>query len=114
MTQSSVMLQAPSLAALPGIRHGFFTRCGGVSDGFYDSLNGGLGSDDAPGRVAENRARMAAALGVAPGRLGPAYQTHSPGVGVAEEPWTPPDPPRAAAGVTPGRGLARGVTTAAI
>ena len=35
------MLQAASLTALAGIRHGFFTRDGGVSDGLYASLNGG-------------------------------------------------------------------------
>jgi hypothetical protein len=97
---------------LPGIRHGFFTRDGGVSDGFYDSLNGGLGSGDAPARVAENRARMAAALGVAPDRLVTAYQVHSPDVVVATQPWTRAQAPRADAVVTRVRGLAVGVTTA--
>ena len=53
------MLQAPSLATLPGIHHAFFTRAGGVSQGVYVSLNGGVGSNDAPDKVAENRARMA-------------------------------------------------------
>src|SRR6266851_5374139 len=106
MQQSRIMLQAHSLAALPGIRHGFFTRDGGVSDGLYDSLNGGLGSGDAPGRVVENRARTAAALGVAPDRLVTAYQIHSPDVVVAEVPWTRESAPRADAVVTRVRGLA--------
>ena len=57
----NAMLQAQSLSRLPGIRHGFFTRAGGVSEGLYESLNGGVGSEDAPAKVAENRARMAAA-----------------------------------------------------
>ena len=48
-------LQAKSLAALPGIRHAFFTREGGVSQGIYASLNGGVGSADAREHVAENR-----------------------------------------------------------
>ena len=74
------MLQARSLAALPGIRHAFFTRDGGVSDGIYASLNGGIGSNDLPAHVAENRARMAAALGVEPERLLTCYQIHSPNV----------------------------------
>jgi YfiH family protein len=100
------------LSMLPGIRHGFFTRAGGVSDGLYDSLNGGLGSDDAPARVTENRARMAAALGVAPDRLVTAYQVHSPDVVVATEPWTRAQAPRADAVVTAVRGLAVGITTA--
>ena len=56
------MIQAPSLSALNGIRHGFFTRAGGVSDGIYASLNGGIGSRDEPAKVAENRRRMAATL----------------------------------------------------
>ncbi|MGB8670198.1 MAG: laccase domain-containing protein, partial [Pseudolabrys sp.] len=54
------MLQAATLATLERIRHAFFTRSGGVSQGVYASLNGGVGSRDAPDKVAENRARMAA------------------------------------------------------
>jgi YfiH family protein len=106
------MLQAPSLAKLAGIRHGFFTRSGGVSDGVYATLNGGTGSDDAPDKVAENRARMAVALGVAPDRLLTAYQIHSPEVVVAERPWTHANRPRADAIVTRIPGLAVGVSTA--
>jgi len=34
------------LSAIPGLRHGFFTREGGVSEGIYQSLNGGTGSQD--------------------------------------------------------------------
>ena len=78
------MIQAALLAALPGIRHGFFTRTGGVSAGIYASLNGGIGSRDAAAQVAENRARMAAALGVRPERLLTAYQTHSADVVTAD------------------------------
>ncbi len=55
------MLQAASLATLPEIRHAFFSRTGGVSQGVYTSLNGGVGSNDTPERVAENRTRMAVA-----------------------------------------------------
>jgi polyphenol oxidase len=111
MQQAGGMLQA-SMLSMPGIRHGFFTRDGGISDGFYGSLNGGLGSRDAPERVTENRARMAAALGVAPDRLVTAYQVHSPDVVVANEPWPRAQAPRADAVVTRVRGLAVGVTTA--
>ena len=59
----SAFLQANSLSKLDGIRHAFFTRAGGVSQGVYTSLNGGIGSQDDPVHVAENRSRMAAALG---------------------------------------------------
>jgi len=106
------MLQAPSLAKLTPIRHAFFTRGGGVSQGVYESLNGGVGSNDAPDKVAENRARMAAALGVAPDRLLTPYQIHSPDVIVANEPWSRDNRPRADAVVTDRPGLAIGVSTA--
>jgi YfiH family protein len=105
------MIQAPSLA-FPHIRHAFFTRDGGVSDGIYQSLNGGIGSKDHPENVRENRARMAAALGVAPTHLVSCYQIHSPDVIVAETPWTRENSPRADAIVTRVPGLAVGVGTA--
>src|SRR5215469_11544491 len=97
---------------LAGIRHGFFTRAGGVSSGLYASLNGGVGPQDDAGRVMENRARMAAALGVEPRRLLTAYQTHSPNVVVAEAAWKTENRPQADAIVTRMRALAIGVTTA--
>jgi YfiH family protein len=106
------MLQAPSLSKLARIRHAFFTRSGGVSDGIYASLNGGVGSNDTPDNVAQNRARMAEALGVAPGRLLTPYQIHSPDVVVAEEPWRHEARPRADAVITRTPGLAIGVSTA--
>jgi YfiH family protein len=106
------MLQARSLSALPGIRHGFFTRQGGVSEGIYAGLNGGVGSRDNPAHVAENRARMAAALSVSRDRFLTAYQVHSPDVLVAEKPWPDDARPRADAIVTREPGLAIGISTA--
>jgi polyphenol oxidase len=104
-------LQAQSLT-LTGIQHAFFTRAGGVSDGLYASLNGGTGSSDDAAKVAENRALMAAALGVEPHRFLTLYQIHSPNVVVAETPWPAGERPRADAIVTRMRALAIGVTTA--
>ena len=106
------MLQALLLSELAGVRHGFFTRSGGVSHGVYATLNGGTGSNDAPDNVAENRARMAMALGVTPDRFLTAYQIHSPDVVVVEEPWTHARRPRADAIVTRLPQLAIGVSTA--
>jgi YfiH family protein len=106
------MLQAASLAKLAHIRHGFFTRAGGVSEGIYASLNGGVGSNDAPDNVTENRKRMAAKLGVSPDRLLSLYQIHSPEVIVAEKPWTRENRPRADGVVTRKPSLAIGVSTA--
>lgn len=109
---SDNMLHAASLSDLPGIRHAFFTRGGGVSGGIYASLNGGVGSKDEVEKVAENRARMARALSVAPENFVTAYQIHSPDVVVAETPWDRDTRPKADAIVTRVPGLAIGVSTA--
>ena len=106
------MLQALALAELDGLHHAFFTRAGGVSQGVYATLNGGVGSDDAPDKVAENRARMAAVLGVPADRLLTPYQIHSPDVAVVDAPWTPDHRPRADAVVSRTPRLALGVSTA--
>jgi YfiH family protein len=105
-------LGSPLLSAVPGLRHGFFTREGGVSDGIYASLNGGIGSQDDASHVAENRRRMAAQLGVAPAHLLTAYQIHSPDVAIATDPWDTALRPRVDAIVTRTEGLAIGVTAA--
>ena len=104
-------LASPLLAAIPGLRHAFFTRQGGVSDGFYAHLNGGLGSHDDPAKIAENRRRMAEQMGVAPPRLLNVHQVHSPDAVVATGPWDG-QKPKADAIVTRAEGLAIAVTTA--
>lgn len=106
------MLQADALKRLNGIRHGFFTRSGGVSQGVYATLNGGIGSNDVPHNVAENRTRMAAVLGVMPDHFLTAYQVHSPDVITVEQPWSADHRPRADAMVTKRPGIALGISTA--
>ena len=94
---------------LPGIRHGFFTRAGGVSTGLYASLNCGVGSKRRARRVAENRARVAAALGAAPDRLATPYQVHGTDVVVVDRAaWAPGMGPKADAVVTDTPGIAIG------
>jgi YfiH family protein len=100
------------LSAIPGLRHAFFTREGGVSDGIYAGLNGGLGSNDLPANVLENRRRMAEHMGVAPENFLSLHQIHSPDVVVATGPWDSPARPKADAIVTRTAQLAIGVTTA--
>jgi YfiH family protein len=95
-----------------GLAHAFFTRQGGVSTGVYASLNGGVGSQDDPACVAENRARMAQAIGVAPTHLLVPYQIHSADVLLVREPWAPDARPRCDGLVTDVPGLALGVTGA--
>ena len=99
------------LSAIPGLRHAFFSREGGVSRGIYQGLNGGLGSSDDAADVAENRRRMAAQLGVTPECFLSLHQVHSPDAVVVTGPWQG-DKPRADAIVTRAEGLAIGVTAA--
>jgi hypothetical protein len=109
---AGLLIEAPELSSHSGVRHAFFTRCGGVSEGIYASLNGGLGSQDVPGRVAENRARMCAQLGLPPDRLVSLYQIHSAEVVTVEAPFAAAQRPKADAMVTRVPGLALGIATA--
>ena len=107
-----MMTGSPLLSAIPGLRHAFFSREGGVSGGIYAGLNGGLGSDDDPANVAENRRRMAEQMGVATTHFLSLHQIHSPDAVVAAGPWPGTSRPRADAIVTRTEGLAIGVTAA--
>jgi len=106
-----MILGSSLLAAVPGLRHAFFTCEGGVSEGVYATLNGGPGSKDDPAKVAENRARMAAQMGVTPEHFLTLHQIHSPDTVVATGPWNG-SRPKADAIVTRTEGLAIGVTAA--
>ena len=107
-----MILASSLLSAIPGLRHAFFTREGGASRGIYESLNGGLGSNDEPATVAENRRRMAEQMGVAADRLINAHQIHSPDALVATGPWPAGPRPKADALVTSTPNLAIAVSTA--
>lgn len=100
------------LLDLPGIRHGFFTRLGGVSSGLYASLNCGVGSHDERDHVLQNRGRVATALGVAPDRLATPYQVHSAVTVTVVDAWKPGEGPKADAVVTDRPGMAVGVGSA--
>ncbi len=103
-------IESAALAKLPGIRHAFFTREGGVSEGIYTSLNGGIGSSDDSVKVHENRRRMAKALGAA--HLLTCYQIHSADVVVAGKAWAREDAARADGIVTRAKALAVGASAA--
>lgn len=86
-----------------GVRHGFFTRAGGVSTGIFKGLNTGLGSSDDPAAVTENRARIARMMGGGPDDLAACYQIHSAITRVADGPWRGDRPEGdAVASATPG------------
>lgn len=99
------------LLALPGVRHGFFTRQGGVSTGIYEGLNTGVGSNDDPAAVAENRRRAAAHLGGTADDIAACYQIHSAVARVAEAGWKG-ERPEGDAVVTGARGVICAVLTA--
>jgi polyphenol oxidase len=100
------------LPVLDGVRHGFFGREGGVSDGLYASLNCGFGSGDDLAKVAENRARAARALGATGGTLVTCYQVHSPDVVTVDRPWRREANPKADGMATRTPGVALGILTA--
>jgi len=104
--------QSPALSAISGLRHGFFGRQGGVSQGDFASLNVSEASEDEPDRVAENRARIAQELGFAPDRLATLRQVHSNRVVTITAPIRANHRPDADALVTATPGLALGILAA--
>ena len=126
------LIHAPRLSEIDSIRHGFFTREGGVSEGIYASLQCGRGATDDPREnVAENRALAAKAMKVKRENLVSCYQHHSADVVVVEAPsakvdagfpsdgatrimppWRPGKPPKADAMVTRTPSIALGILTA--
>ncbi len=91
--------------------HGFLGRTGGASTGLYASLNVGLGSQDDPNAVRDNRA--CAVTHVMPGAaLATVHQVHSPTCVYIEAPWPDAARPAADAMVTTQPGLLLGVLTA--
>ena len=105
-------LEYQALATSSAVRHGFFTRAGGVSNGVYASLNCGFGSKDDPESVRENRARAAAVFGLLADDLCTAYQVHGDQVVSVEKAWPHTHAPRADALVSDTPGLVLGILTA--
>lgn len=108
----AMMLAASALDDLAPVRHGFFTRQGGVSRAPYDSLNCGLGSQDDPERVAANRKRALDRLGFCVEALATACQVHSAEVAVVDKPRPAAARPQVDALVTRTPGVVLGVLTA--
>ena len=84
------------------VKHGFFTRLGGVSTDIYASLNGGLGSSDNLENVYQNRQLAAEALGATEANIASCFQTHSADCVTIAKPYKDPiaDRPYADALVT--------------
>jgi YfiH family protein len=105
-------IQADSLSIISGIRHGFFTRQGGISSGLYKTLNCGAGSKDDPVAVIENRSRVAQHLGGFSDDVQTIYQIHSATAHVVDQLVPRDSLPKADALVTRTRGLVIGILTA--
>lgn len=89
-------LQSELLNSIAGIKHGFFTRQGGVSLAPFDSLNV-LAKYDNLEHVLENRRRIAAWFGVSMEQLFLAHQVHGNDTQhlTYSNIWTHKSPPKA-------------------
>ncbi|MCL6229330.1 peptidoglycan editing factor PgeF [Bartonella bilalgolemii] len=96
---------------LHNIKHGFFTRQGGVSKSFYQSLNVGQNSNDSPEHIMQNRTLIANYFDIEVQNLITVNQIHSCEVIVVDQAFIG-ELPKADALVTTKRGLAIGVLTA--
>ena len=105
-------IQCQVLRECDRVRHGFFSRRGGVSSGIFSSLNCGHASGDEDADVARNRARVARALGAEPDNLITAYQSHGNKVALVTTPWERGDAPPVDAMVTKRPGIALGILAA--
>ena len=92
--------------------HGFFTRAGGYSEGVYQGLNLGLGSDDDRETVLRNRQLVCDAIGVGPDNLVMLYQVHSADAVCVNDPWPMEGRPKVDGFATSNPDLAIGILTA--
>lgn len=106
------MVKAEEISQIPGIRHGFFDRQGGASQGIYTSLNCGLGSGDNTDIVSNNRNTVAAKLELDSHQLITVHQHHSPDIITVTTPWNAADAPKADGMVTNVADIGLGILTA--
>jgi len=75
------------LENLPGIGHGFFARLGGVSSGYYASLNLAKESKDLPENVQENQRRVLQYLNKPSAKLIIPHGNNSKQVAIIDDNW---------------------------
>ena len=105
-------LDSPLLSAIPGLHHAFFSREGGVSDGIYAGLNGGIGSEDDPAHVDGKSPPDGRTLASRPSICSPCSRSIRLMLRWHPRPWDTATRPKADAIVTRTEGLAIGVTAA--
>ena len=106
------VIEDPVLKKVSTIRHGFFTRQGGVSEGIYSSLNVLTKSLDNPAHVQENKRRIAAYFGYPVESLMTVKNCHGNKVVVVEKIWPDAERLEADGMVTQQRGIILGSTSA--
>jgi len=80
---------APQLSVFPGIKHAFFARPGGVSQGAFDSLNFRFNCEDPVENVLQNYAIAAARVGAEPTAIARTRQGHTDTILVVEQAFGP-------------------------
>lgn len=78
-------LSYPLLENTGVVNHGFSTKLGGVSKGHCATMNISITRGDAPEAIAENKRRIAGAIGVRVEDMTFTHQTHTTNVAVVEE-----------------------------
>ncbi|MDX9861790.1 MAG: peptidoglycan editing factor PgeF [Rhodospirillales bacterium] len=106
------MITSSAFNGLKGVRHGFFTRRGGVSQGPYESLNCGYGTGDTAENVAVNRDRAMAMMDQPAEALVTVRQVHSAKAVVVDTPYLHENAPEADGLATAVPGIALGLLTA--
>ncbi len=104
---------AALLSDMQNIRHGFFTRTGGVSKDVYESLNCGRGSQDHSENILQNLQIIKNAVGFERGPF-VAKQVHGSAVFIIDKKYAvnPEERPEADAIVTAEKNIGIGVLTA--
>lgn len=106
------LVTCPKFKEFSSIRHGFFTRKGGVSKGIFEGLNVGYGSHDDLELVSQNRQLAMQAFQTTEERLCTLYQVHSSKAMAVTQPWPRDAKPEADGLASTARGLVLGILTA--
>ncbi len=106
------MISVSALNDVSRVRHGFFTRQGGISEGIYESLNCGYGSGDDAAKVTANRKAALAVMEQPLSSLVTVRQEHTIKAIAVDAPFAEDQRPVADALVTDRKNLVLGVLTA--
>jgi len=106
------VIQDPHLAKLASIQHGFFTRQGGISSGWYESLNCSYTTPDSPDNVRENRRRVMSHFGLSLDALVTVKNVHGNQAVIVDRLWSEQQKPQADAMVTNQRKIMLGTDSA--